>query len=314
VRILFLPVVLLCGCVDGSLADDEPDYDEASEAITAPACSSGQWCIEPAPVATTTTLRGAWAASANDVFVVGDGGTVLRRTNNDWSAIPSGTTAMLKGVWGTSATNVWIVGAAGTVKRWNGSSWTSFAVTTSNVDAIWGSSASDIWLAGPSTVWHSTNGGASWTTSALSGALFSISGTSADDVWVTGENAYLRHWANNTWTTVNPGAGTSTYFTVLALATNNVWTTDFTPSKETLRYTGSTWTPARTGSAIFQGLHAKSATDIWGVGASKIGRWNGTAWTVTSPVGTNASLWSVTGAPGHVWAVGSSGLIAHYVY
>ncbi|MEO8698948.1 MAG: hypothetical protein ABI867_02860 [Kofleriaceae bacterium] len=309
-RNLFLGAVLLIGCVDG----DELDYEEVDEAVATPPCSSGQWCIEPAPIASTITLRGVWAASANDVFVVGDAGTVLRRTNNTWTTIASGTTNMLKAVWGTSATNVWVVGQAGTVKRWDGSAWTSITVTTSNVDAIWGSSATDIWLAGPSTVWHSTNAGTSWTTSALSGALFSISGTGPGDVWVTGENAYLRHWANNRWTTVNPGAGTSTYFTVLALATNSVWTTDFFPNKETLRYNGSSWIAAKTSSAIFQDLHATTASDIWGVGASKIGRWNGSVWTVSSPVGSNASLWSVTGVPGQLWAVGSSALIAHYVY
>jgi hypothetical protein len=308
--VLVVAVVLVTGCLDNELEE----LDEAASAIAVPPCNSGQWCVEPAPVSASITLRSAWAASANDVFVVGDGGTMLRRSPTEWTTMATGTTATLKGVWGTSATNIWIVGHNGTVKRWNGSTWTSYSVTTSNVDAIWGSSANDIWLAGPATVWHSTNGGASWTTSNLAGSLFAISGTGPNDVWVTGENAYLRHWANNRWTTVNPGAGTSTYFTVLALATNSVWTTDFFPNKETLRWNGSTWTAAKTNNAIFQQLHAKTASDIWGVGASKIGRWNGSVWTVTQPVGTSASLWSVTGATGHVWTVGSSALIAHYVY
>ena len=61
-------------------------------------------------------------------------------------------------------------------------------------------------------------------------------------------------------------------------------------------------------------LYATSASDIWGVGATRVGRWNGTAWTTTTPFGTNANLWGVSGAPGHLFAVGSNGLIAHYAY
>jgi hypothetical protein len=53
---------------------------------------------------------------------------------------------------------------------------------------------------------------------------------------------------------------------------------------------------------------------VWGAGTSaKVGRWNGSAWTVTTLTGA-ATLWSITGATGNVWTVGDNGVIAHYTY
>ncbi|MBX3159810.1 MAG: hypothetical protein KF773_27820 [Deltaproteobacteria bacterium] len=303
--------VLVFGCGVEQADDAAPEESQLVSELT---CAAGAWCTETAPIAATTMLRSVWAADANNVFAVGDAGTIVRRTNGAWSAMTSGTTQTLKGVWGTSATNVWAVGFGGTALRFDGTTWTPVSVgTTTNLQAVWMSSASDIWIAGPSTIWRSTNGGTSFTATGKAGSLFAISGTGPNDVWVTGENANVYHWANNTWTTVKPTTSTTTYYAVLALATNNVWVTDFYPGKETLRYNGSTWTAATT--SIFNGgMSALSASDVWAVGATKVGRWNGSAWTVTAPLGTSSSLWSVATAPGHAWVVGSNALIGHYTY
>jgi hypothetical protein len=293
--------------------DPADGYDETSSSLTVPTCNSGQWCIEPAPVTGTPVLHGVWAASAADVFAVGDAGTIVRRTNSQWSVMTSGTTQNLKGVWGTSSNDVWAVGQNGAVVHFDGTAWSSVTVTTSNVEAVWCSSATDIWMAGPSTVWHSTGG--AFTAIGIAGTLYAISGTGPNDVWVTGENTNLHHYTGaGKWTTVNPGASTSTFFSILAVATNNVWAADYYPNKETMRWNGSTWGANKTTSSIFQGMYSTSASDIWGVGGDKIGHWTGSAWASSTVLGTTVSLWSVTGASGNLWTVGNGALIAHYVY
>ena len=255
-----------------------------------------------------------WAASSTDVFAVGDGGVILRRVGGAWTRMTSNTTSNLRGVWGTSSSNIWAVGQGGGVVHFNGTAWARVTVAATDMDAVWCSSSSDIWIAGASTVWHSTNGGASFTATSIAGALLSVSGTGPDDVWVTGENSNLHHYASGKWTSVSPGAGTSTYFSVLAVSTTSVWTSDFMPSKETMHYNGKTWAAAKTGNADFENMFAMSATDMWGVGALKIGRNNGTTWTVTALTGISTSLWGVSGASGNVWAVGDAGVIEHYTY
>jgi len=308
-RLLFTLAVVVAtgsaGCVDDA-ADDE----SASRASPVSSCPTGTWCVESSSLTTSPLLHGVSAASASDVFAVGDGGTILRRTGGSWAAMTSGTPATLRGVWARTSSDVWAVGSGGTILRFNGTAWSAVTgVTTTNLEAVWGSGASDVWIVGSSIALHWN--GATFATSALTGSLLSVSGTGANELWIAGENASVRHWTGLAWTTVSPGIGTSTFFAVLAIASNNVWVSDFLPNKEAVRYNGSTWTTTKTFGGIFNGLAANSASAIWGAGGSRVGRWNGTAWTTSQPFGSNAVLWSVAATPTDVWVVGDGALIGH---
>src|SRR5262249_43404735 len=150
----------------------------------------------------------------------------------------------------------------GVLLHFDGTAWASVAGATSDVDAVWGSGPNDVWFAGSSTVLHWD--GSAFTSTPFGGTMLSVSGTGPRDVWVTGENTNLHHFTGSGWTTVNPGAGTTSFFVVLALTTTDVWAADFMPGKETMHFTGSkTWTPKKTGGAIFEGMSALGASDIW---------------------------------------------------
>jgi hypothetical protein len=311
-------LVVVVGCAASDL-DGMESYDDVAISIAAqeveaiPACPTGQWCVEAAPVPSSTLLHDVWAVSRDDVFAVGDNGTILRRINNAWTAMPSATTRNLRGVWAASGTDAWAVGVNGTVVRWNGTAWSVLSgLTSSNLDAVWGSGPDDVWMVGGGTVlrWNGTG----FTTFGFGGVLLAVSGTGPSDVWVTGENTNLKHFTGSGWTSVNPGAGTSTFFSVLALSTTDVWAANFNPGKETVHMSGTRWTPQRTSSGIFQGMAAFSATDLWAVGGSRVGHWSGSSWILGQPFGTSASLWSVATAPGHAWIVGSNALIAHRAF
>jgi hypothetical protein len=309
VRCLLLVLAASCATSELEATDEAVDI----EAVTQGLCPLGQWCVEtPQTTIAVPLLHAVWAVSATDVFAVGDGGTILRRVNGIWTPLLSGTTSNLRGVWAASSSDVWAVGVAGTVLRFNGTAWSTIAgVTTSDVDAVWGSSATDVWLVGSGQVTHWN--GTSFSATGFGGTMLSVSGTGPRDVWVTGENTFLHHFTG-TWTTVNPGVGTSTFFAVLALSTTEVWASDFMPNKETVHMVGTKWTAQKTGGAIFEGLSGQTSNDVWGAGGSRVGHWNGSAWTIAQPFGTNVPLWSVATAPGAVWVVGDSGLIGYQTF
>src|SRR5690349_5159585 len=131
----YLYLVFLTGCATADLGGGAGL--EPSEAITTDSCLT--WCQEPSP--TTARLHGVWAASASDVFAVGDGGTILRRVSGTWTAMTSPTTSDLRGVWGLSSSNVWACGVAaggvGAVVHWNGTSWSSVRGTTTDLESVW---------------------------------------------------------------------------------------------------------------------------------------------------------------------------------
>lgn len=254
-----------------------------------------------------------WAFDASNVFAVGDNGVILRRGDGtEWVAMPSATTRNLRSLWGSSPSDIWAGGASGTVLHFDGTAWTLVSAPVSQVDSIWGSSASNVWLTSSTSVlrWN----GSSFTSFSIGGTLLSVSGTGPNDVWVTGEQAYLRHYDGTSWTMINPGIG-STMKVVLALATNDVWAAGAMPGKETTHYNGVKWTTIRTSAlssntAVFTSMTAEAADDVWGIGNSKVGHWEGTAWSVEE-LSVGQTLRSITTALGHVWIVGDGGLILH---
>lgn len=58
-----------------------------------------------------------WGSGAGDIWAVGPGGTILRRSAGSWSQVSSGTDIQLIGVWGTGTGQVLAVGENGTILR-----------------------------------------------------------------------------------------------------------------------------------------------------------------------------------------------------
>ena len=295
----------------GPTGDSGLDPDAGSGVDAPPNTACPTWCMETPPAGTSARLSAVWAVNGNDVFAVGDAGTIVRRQNNTWTTMTSGTTANLRGVWGAAENDVWAVGEGGTILRFNGSSWAPVTgITTSDVAAVWGSSASNVWLAATSKMYHWN--GSAWSNTTVVGSMQGLSGTGPNDIWLATEGAYLKHYTGSTWPTVMPTGGTPTVFAVLALSPTNVWSSSGPPGGEMLSYNGTTWTPTATSSAIFVSLYGTNATDVWGVGGTKIGHWTGASWGVTVPTGVTMSLWGVHGVGPDVWAVGSGPTILHH--
>ena len=112
-----------------------------------------------------------------------------------------GTAESLYGLWGSGPNDVWTVGNAGTIRHWDGAAWSAVASGTSySLWRVWGSAPNDVWAAGYSTStlagvivhWD----GATW--SPVSGAApmkaVGVSGTGPNDVWVVGYDGAIVHW------------------------------------------------------------------------------------------------------------------------
>ncbi|HEY6225210.1 MAG TPA: Ig-like domain-containing protein [Gemmatimonadales bacterium] len=113
----------------------------------------------PLPSGTTNALRGG-TGSPGDLFLVGDGGTILHSSDAvTWSAQASGTTNDLT----AAEEHLFAVGAAGTILHYNGTSWSAqSSPTTVRLNGIQGSSTTDIFAVGAQgTILHYD--GTSWT-------------------------------------------------------------------------------------------------------------------------------------------------------
>lgn len=87
---------------------------------------------------TTENLQGVWGADDDNVFAVGDNGTILHYNSTEWTKMNSGTTRNLRSIWGGSL-YVIAVGDSGTVLRNYGDIWREewHIPTSEPLGAVW---------------------------------------------------------------------------------------------------------------------------------------------------------------------------------
>ncbi len=233
-----------------------------------------------APVALppgTRPLMAVWAAGPDDVWAVGQRGTILRRVGAAFAAIPGGTDSELNAVFGTGSNDVWIVGSGRTVLRWNG---TALAAAADGVtsDVVAGAAfGSQAWLVGVSGgIYHRKAGDSAW---ARQGAgvsqaiLYGAHAIAANDVWVVGDGTSL-HYDGTDWSAFAMPAGT--WLAVWGSADNDVWAVGrrSTALGVMAHFDGNSWKeftiPVAQPLLAIRGL---AANDVWSVGKDAILRY-----------------------------------------
>ena len=114
------------------------------------------------------TINDIWGSSANDIFAVGDYGTILHYDGLSWEPMESSTRRSLRGIWGTSGTNIFAVSDYGSILHYDGNTWSEIA------------------------------GGSWW-------PLQNIWGSSENDVFAVGEYGTILHYDGNTWSEMESG-------------------------------------------------------------------------------------------------------------
>lgn len=284
-------------------------------------CAEADFCAVPTAVDDRYALLDVWGSSANDVWAVGSGGTVIHWDGAAWKSVPVASKDTLRGVGGSSANDVWIVSSLNVILHGSGfkNGAATFALqppihphdptnfTGALVTNVWSAGPGATFVGGPATrtwpedsIWRArpvTDAGAeadppppAWEAASTycqvrpCQAANAIWGTSASDLWVVGENGGLRRSKGP----VGDGGGAEQWTTV----------------KTTLTL------------AELRGIWGSSASDVWIVGdAGTIRHWSNDAsqrWEIV-PSPTTEDLRAVWGSgPNDAWAVGDAGTILHW--
>ena len=113
----------------------------------------------------------------------------------------------LNGIWGSSSDNVFVVGDLGTILHFNGSGWQKIGdiPTAANLRGIWGDPSVGIYVVGDlGTILHSSDGGLKWdkipvgTLEGLWGVHGIVSGTKVEVVAV-GTGGTIMHYRGSSW-------------------------------------------------------------------------------------------------------------------
>jgi hypothetical protein len=176
----------------------------------------------------TGAINKIWGPSSNDLYVVGNSGSIVHKQNGHWSSEESGTDMALADMIGTSGNNIFICGAdvnnvKGIILKKNNSGWETFVnsrILTSeelfNPD-LFGSLPS-IWLDEKSTLYAAGNllyqykfGKWDYVHSLpenyiggdpgvyYRGFIADVKGVKSNDMWIAGDRNTLRHFNGVSW-------------------------------------------------------------------------------------------------------------------
>lgn len=169
------------------------------------------------PLPQGATLRAAWAAGPDDVFVGGESGVVLRWNGTRWTSLNPPTQKTIFALHGTSSTDVWAVGGdpyAFAAKdrhlllHFNGSTWKEFTAPTFGdstyvANAVHALAPDDVWVCIDGGTWLQHYDGRSWdwvsVPLAVEGSLRGLGSTGPDHLFVVGSHGQILHRDRGTW-------------------------------------------------------------------------------------------------------------------
>ncbi|MFO0580102.1 MAG: hypothetical protein U1A78_39515 [Polyangia bacterium] len=80
-------------------------------------CTDPRWCWDN-PLPQGNHLRKVWGTAANNLWAIGDLGTILHWDGTAWTQSQSPVQSYLYGIWGRAANDIWIVGEQGIILHW----------------------------------------------------------------------------------------------------------------------------------------------------------------------------------------------------
>jgi hypothetical protein len=262
-------------------------------------------------VPTTTSLHDVWGVAADDVWAVGDE-TTVHWGGLAWieHAAPVGIGA-LRGVHGAATDDVWAVGDAGTVLRWNGAQWDRVSgPAVVDLTDVWVARADDVWVTGPA-IYHWD--GVAWTTAFVhpdGGRMRAVWGAGADDVTAVGEGGVVAHWNGHDWAMQRQTGDLGDLFG----ADGRLYVGGEIPAPTAMLLTRehATWTEEKPPpSGPLHAVWGSAPDDVWlAADDGAVLHWDGVAWTSEVIASQLTTVWG--SAPDDVWAGGFVDGLRHW--
>ena len=149
-----------------------------------------------------------------------------------WALEGSRTGGQLRGVWGPDANNIWAVGDFGTVVKWNGTTWTAQRNGTAEyLGGVWGHECKQP-LAGRNFGGHPLERNCPvHETQRRSDLVSGVWGLDANNVWAVGggdSSSTILKWDGGAWATQDAGTPNA-LSSIWGLDASNIWAVGFYP-------------------------------------------------------------------------------------
>ena len=289
------------------------------------------------------TRYGLWGSGANDVFVLGHTGSVVKGGYDDmkilhydgsnWSdGMDSGVLDRLRGIWGSGPGDVFAVGNNGAIAHYDGAGWSAMEnpedrTTQRELNAVWGRTGGDVYAAGDGgTILHYDSISWSKETSPTTEHLYGLWGDpSGSLVYAVGSTGTILQYTGTNWVKMASGvkaqltgvwglAGGAEVFAVGAPEADSSGDVRYT----ILRFDGTGWSAMATATVVpgkgkLRAVWGSSGADVFAVGDDGvILHYDGNNWDLMAS-GSTADLYGVWGlSDSQVYAVGRYGTVLYY--
>ncbi|MBN1779251.1 MAG: hypothetical protein JW816_03465 [Candidatus Buchananbacteria bacterium] len=254
-------------------------------------------------------------AIVNDqnIWAVGNAGTIIHYDGSDWLSIDSPTTVNLRGVAMPAPNDGWAVGDSGKILHYDGTDWTEYIDFGSiSLRSIYMLSTVEGWAVGNSgRIYHYSDG--SWSQFADTGTQvwYAVAMVSDSEGWIVGNGGEIYYYNGATWEQ-SVDTGDQAWYDISILADNDVWVSG--NGGEIYHYDGENWlSAADTGGQAWYAIYMIAPDDGWILGnAGRIFHYDGSNWTQATDTGGQAWYAVAMDSPTKGWAVGSNGEIISF--
>ncbi len=274
-------------------------------------------------------LFGVWGTAPNDVFAVGEAGTILHYDGAiGWQVQQAPTVDGLMGIWGTGPKDVFAVGDNGTILHFDGLSWKSMSSGTSaQLLGVWGTGPKEVFAAGQDLA--SGNGvvlsyDGTWSTVHTEPRVFSdVAGqvkllvpglSSGFEIFVTTAGGNVLSWDGPPLAWIQENASTQNHLSSIWVGNDGGFFVAGNGGTIARRNSYGDWTAIDSGTGQYlSALWASEPNDVYAVGnIGTVIHYNGKA-CLSMDSGTSNDLSGVWGSGWeHVFAVGAKGTILYY--
>ena len=228
----------------------------------------------------TEGLLSIWGSSPDDVFAVGEHGTILHYDGSAWTQMDSDAIRDLNGVWGSGPDDVFAVGSASTIIHYDGTAWSAMdsGISGGSLYDVWGSGPNDVFAVGSAgTIVHYD--GTSWSDmdSGITSKLYGVWGSGSNDVFVVGGDDII-HYDGTSWSAMDSGT-TERLYSVWGSGPDDV----FAVGKDgtIVHYDGISWSQMDSGTTTWQisGIWGSAPDDVVAVGwENTVLHYDGASW------------------------------------
>lgn len=305
--------------------------------FVARACSPDGWC-QYHPIGTIQSLGDVWGSGSKDVWIVGNGNTILNTSGGAFTQSATAPFANLSvnQVRGSSATNIYALSNSGGtpgLARYDGTKWTGLPTWPGfpNIDArgLVALPSGDAIVVGYNFAvggpFAARLSGTSWTTitTGLTATEILNRGWPASDteVWA-GSTTGIWRYDGTKWTKdASPAVQNKNVQFLWGTSATDIWAAT---STELFHYDGTSWTAAPVDNGVtissISNIGGGTGPDVWLASntAGRLFRYAGGScspkcWTQTDLPGVTQSIRAIWGAASNdLYAVGNLGLILRY--